>query len=131
MTEELDAPLRLAFQKSWDYVERFYRDTLLRQKHWQWLSPMALLIRELRDTGYDQLLLAGLSVYYLNLSRCRAYGAYDPAQYGVRIEPRPNGSMIVRAYNGVHGRSDLVLPEMRLTHELVEILRNLKRQPVS
>jgi hypothetical protein len=130
MTDQADENLRLAFQESWDHIEAFYREELLTMDNWQWIRPIVDLLKELREAGYDHVLRAGQSIHILGLSRSRKHGLRDD-QPSVWIELFPNGTM--RVTTQFHGRRqrEVLVSEIRLSGELVEILENLTREPIT
>jgi hypothetical protein len=130
MTDQADENVQLDFQQSWDYIEAFYREELLTTRHWQWTRPIVHLLRELRDAGYDQVLRAGQSMHNLGLSRSRKHGLRDD-QPSVWIELSPNGTMRVTTQIRWDQQHEVLLPEIRLSRQLVEILDNLKREPIT
>jgi hypothetical protein len=149
MTPEPDESLQAAFQLSWDAVEEFYRDDLLKYEHWQWLRPLLVLVAALRAAGYDRVLRAGQSMYKLVLSRSRKHGLrkgqpsvvvqpypdgtmeiiVDDGHASRVVQPSPDGTMRIVVIGGAGFQSQKV-PEIVLCRELIDALDNLRRQPI-
>ena len=109
------------FLESWNLIERFYQD--LSSHGWEPISQAALgLIGAMREAGYDRVLRAGQSVYYLGLSRSRRHGL-RPDQPCLWFDLAPNGAtMKVQADFLGYG---LMAHPVELTAEVREMLDEL------
>ena len=118
---EKGAPLEGEFLKSWDDIGKFFNESNLPIR-----SDIMLLIKTMREKGFDKTLRAGTSLYRLILSRSRRHGL-RPDQPDVMFSfEYMNSIMKVNTWEN----EEFIFNAVTYTNDLERILKKLEQQSV-
>jgi len=124
-----DSTTEEAFLRSWDEVQKFYRN-LLTNPGWEPIAPILDLIAALRAKGFDRRLRAGQATWQLVLSRSREHGL-RPGQPSVTLLPdRTTGKLFVNAFLDEESQSYFELGHIGVSPGLIAVLLELCERSV-
>ncbi|MDF1661574.1 MAG: hypothetical protein P1V97_07360 [Planctomycetota bacterium] len=108
------------FEKSWRQLLLSFEDKTYR--------PLRTLLSHLRILGYDQVLRAGTSMFYVIFSRSRTHGMGGDQDW-IAINAKPDGTMSIRLRYS--DPSPIEIPKVMLCDELITRLERLAQQPIN
>lgn len=117
-----------AFVKSWDVREEYYKN-LIADGNWDWLKPVLVLVKELRERGYDHKLLVARWWHILVLARS-VDRELRSAQSALCFRFRRNGNMKIQYWENPDTKEEFDTEQITLTPEIEALLTRLLAQPI-
>ena len=121
-----DPNLSVLFQHTWEGAESYYLSWANRPGL-AFLGPMATLVAELRQQGFDRTCRLGHALYFLVLSRSWEHGL-RPDQSFVQLRPFPDR---IEIHSQLAGRAGFaIMQSATLEPQLEWLLRQLATESV-